>query len=155
VQVEEPPERRLPKDQRPRIVGVDPGGTNGIVFYNGDVWVVVETPSLMDLWWCLNRWKPLVVVAEKFVPDGGPFDKGALLAEGVVCLWGETYQHQKKLVWNLRSDKAFASDELLKTTGLWVPLPQGHGRDAIRHIIHYLVFKERDYRWIQWTKPQS
>lgn len=153
VSVDEPPERRLPKDQKRRIVGVDPGGTSGITFYDGRHWVVVETPSLVDLWWCLNRWKPEIVIYEKFIPDGAPYHKGALLAEGVICLWGESYHGKKKLVGNLRTDKQFASNELLKHCGLWVPLPQGHGRDAIRHVIHYLVHKEGDNRWIQWTKP--
>lgn len=151
VTVDEPPERQ--RVEKCRIIGVDPGGTNGITFYDGRLWVVIETPSLMDLWWCLNRWKPQIVIAERFIADGSPFDPGALHAEGVIRLWGEMYHGKKKLVWNLRSDKAFSSDELLKHCGLWVPLPQGHGRDAIRHVIHYLVHKERESKWIEWTKP--
>jgi len=150
----EDPHRGAVATNTARVLGIDPGGTTGLALYDGRRWLVGETPSLVQLHAVLKLWRPSVVVAEQFIPEPNrPVARDALWAEGVIRLWrmGHTGDFIK-LIWSNRGNvMSLCTDEMLHANDLWIKSMR-HGRDAIRHVLHYLVTKEHDSRWIEFTK---
>lgn len=92
-------------------------------------------------WWCEYQYlMPTYLVSEKFVLRSNAFvaDTEPLLIEGALrVLWGGD------IVWQLRTDKMFVTDELLKKHDLWQTgkvFGWKDGRDANDAIIHGLAY---------------
>jgi len=137
-----------------RVLGCDPGGTTGLALYDGRRWLVGETPSLVQLVDTLRAWRPNVVIAEQFIPEPNrPVKRDALWAEGAIRYWRMAHRGDFiKLIWSNRGNvMSLCTDEMLHANGLWIKSMR-HGRDAIRHVLHYLINKEFDRRWLEWTK---
>lgn len=148
---EQPHQNRIYKT---RILGIDPGGVSGLALYDGRRWLIGETPSDLQLFKILQAWHPNVVVAEQFIPEPGrTVERDSLWAEGVIRLWRMGFTREfVRMIWSNRGNvMAQITDDVLHANGLWVEGMQ-HGRDAIRHVLHYLINKEFDRRWLEFTK---
>lgn len=132
------------------LLSIDPGKQTGIALgiYGDDepyklaeVWQVSGgLKGFIDWWREHETLMPTYLVCEKFVLRNNAFvaDTEPLLIEGALrVLWGGD------IVWQLRTDKMFVTDQLLKEHGLWKTgkaLGWKDCRDANDAIIHGLAF---------------
>jgi hypothetical protein len=147
-----------------RIVALDPGGTTGIATYddvNGQgeewaIWQLGPEEHHAALWRYLsNSFMPFsgnqVIVCESFeFRQNRQRDNINLMSReyiGVVKLFSET--HGIPVVFQTAgAGKGFVSDEKLKIMDMWVP-GKKHAMDARRHLIYYMVNKQKRLDLIQ------
>jgi hypothetical protein len=134
------------------LLSIDPGKQTGIAIgHYGDnepytlikVWQISDGVTGFIEWWNKTgkQWKnDATIVSEKFVLRGSNkfvADLEPVKIEGAMQALGI------KPVWQLRTDKMFVTDELLKEHNLWQTGKQfgwKDGRDANDAIVHALAY---------------
>lgn len=153
-----------------RIVALDPGGTTGWAMWQDQAGG--KTATMWDHFFCgqigpeehheelyelLERFQThdFTVISETFdFRQHDNFRTGVNLISreyiGVAKLFALQRMHNSPpvVLQTPASAKTFVTDEKLKVMGLWVPGKQ-HARDALRHLIYYLVNKEKMYNLIK------
>jgi len=132
-----------------KIVGIDPGETTGLVYYN-DVevpnWDFVQLGPLEhheELWYTLYVIQPHIIVCEKFDHRANMAAKLMPLEYiGIVKLWSVlNWQNSStELVMQSPSQaKGFWTNEKLKAVSLWKGNGLKHSMDATRHVLYYMM----------------
>jgi hypothetical protein len=151
-----------------RVISFDPGGTTGVAALVLDTFTQPEIPTgdvskWMDttvgwhvdhigpeshhvpLWFLLEQFRPTSVVCESFEFRQGKQRAGIVLDSkeyiGVIKLWC-ALNKVPLIMQTAATGKGFVTDEKIKALDLWVP-GKKHAMDAMRHLITYLVQKER------------
>lgn len=145
------PQQPLVNHQRPIIIGLDPGKTTGAALLqpNGQ-WTVAELDNLPALWDLLLQLKPKTVVCERFVWQPRIHDASALKHIGVTELYVQQ-RYDVNMIYQMPSAaKNFVSDVMLRRNDMFnVSKGMRHARDAIRHVIYYLVHVLGDKSWLE------
>lgn len=132
------------------VIWLDPGITTGYALasiedtqiylsYEQDVW------SCKDLFNFLKRHDPDYLGIEDFEYRPGKAKPNIVLYPveliGVATLWAQWYKVGADRFFRQKAaiGKAHWSDRLLKEQGLYIPGVE-HGRDAARHLLHWLSF---------------
>jgi hypothetical protein len=125
------------------IIAFDPGVTTGIVLYSEDEYTLAEVVGLRSVWDILHEVEPQTIIFEKFFYQRrDKVDLTPVEVIGVIrlyahltntLLWGQSPQEAKR----------FWTDDKIKRMGLWEP-GKRHATDALRHILHFQVFKLND-----------
>jgi hypothetical protein len=156
------------------ILGLDPGGTTGLALYNTetDRWIVDnvgepgETEHHGRLWDLLRSLTFDVCICESFEYRRKEIDKGVAFEiisreyiglvklamqqkEGVDDFWETPNLYFQ----NAATGKGFWTDDKLKQVGVYEKTNSTHQRDAVRHVLHWLSFTEKDDRFIQMLRP--
>ncbi len=143
-----------------RIVALDPGGTTGWAYWQ-DTPIRTSNESPWDHFTAgqigpeehheqlfahleFLHTSDYTIVCESFEFRQGQQRHNIRLDSkeyiGVVKLLGQ--QRNLPVVFQTAAlGKGFVSDEKLKVMGLWIPGKQ-HARDALRHLIYYMVVKQ-------------
>lgn len=125
-----------------KAVSFDPGITTGFslgILDESCFFVAYEEERLShrDLWNILQEIQPDHVVCESFEYRNNQhrdnLELYSLELIGVVKLYGH------EAMQNAAKGKGFYKDEKLKKMGLYRP-GVGHGRDAVRHLLHWFTF---------------
>lgn len=131
----------------------DPGGTTGWAFFDPKS-ISVFCGQIMDehhstLWKHIEEWAPDLIVSESFqFRQFEGFDKSkvelwSVEYIGVLKLYNQLY-HTPLLFQTASTAKNFIADVKLRRMG-WYERTKGmvHARDALRHLLYYLVVKEK------------
>lgn len=148
------PDRPVGAATLPILVGLDPGKTTGAaVRYPSGIWTIAELDALPALWDFLSQLDPKLVVCEKFVWQPRPSDVTALEAIGVTKLYVQQ-RYDVNMVFQMPSAaKNFVSDVMLRRNDMFLASRgMRHARDAIRHVIYYLVHTAKDRTWLDAMK---
>ena len=148
-----------------RILSFDPGVTTGIALYDDfdrqpllvlRTWEHNSQFNLERYWKLLHEHNPDIIVYEKFTPPAATRHRVELFPVqviGVLRLWvslrqaggmGDAcleFSHTASMA------KGLWTDEKIKRLGLWVP-SQGHGMDALRHLLYHLTITRGDKTWL-------
>lgn len=154
-----------------RILALDPGVTTGFAVATGVIShhkppgasfsIIGDTAittwqrkdDVNGIWDTLNYWGPSSVVYEKFTPPAATRHRVELFPVqviGVARLFCQMvgipeYSHTASQA------KRFWTDTKIKRLGLWVP-SQGHGMDALRHLLYHMAITLGDKSWIERSK---
>lgn len=140
-----------------RIVALDPGGTTGWASYTE-----YEDPAVMKFDWGqigpeehhlkLHNFLGLQQTDEfKIVCESFEFRQGKQRANinliskeyiGIAKLFAAERLRSPVVFQTAGAAKGFVTDPKLKIMGLWVPGKQ-HARDALRHLLYYMITVER------------
>lgn len=139
---------------RPLIIGLDPGKTTGAaIIQPTGWWTIAELDSLPALWDIVSQLKPKIVVCERFVWQPRVHDATALEAIGVTKLYVQQHYDVNMVFQMPAAAKNFVSDVMLRRNDLFnVSKGMRHARDAIRHVIYYLVHVLGDKSWVEAMK---
>lgn len=124
-----------------RILGIDPGETTGVAYWDGQLWICEETPNWQDL----EPWIEFtdVAVIERYSLYAGKANaKTHSTFPEVEVIGVIKYLCQRygvNMVVQGADHKAFYSDTKLTNLGLYHP--SKHVRDALRHALWYKQFK--------------
>lgn len=145
-----------------RVIALDPGGTTGVAAVVYDVPIDVQEQEFTtlhigphehhaDLWNKLYLFRPTKIVCESFeFRQNKQRDNINLMSKEYIGLV-KTFSaitNTPVVFQTAAIGKGFVSDEKLKAMGLWVP-GKKHAMDAMRHLITYLVQKERRIELIE------
>lgn len=145
-----------------RVLSLDPGGTTGYAVMSYDPSEPIDLLPPNDGWYVgqlgphehhleleqlLYRHPNATIVCESFeFRQYRQRDNINLMSReyiGVVKLFGQRRGDLYPVVFQTAgAAKPFVTDEKLKVMGLWVP-GQKHARDALRHLVTYLVRQEK------------
>jgi hypothetical protein len=132
-----------------RILAVDPGNMTGVAWMGG---FEALTPTSPQTWertameatrQCdalLDGFIEVLVVCESFIPrpGAGTFQPDAMYTIGALRYLAEKYGHGFELQ-SPADAKRFSTDAKLKSLGWYVPTPDGHANDALRHLLLAMV----------------
>lgn len=135
-----------------RVMGLDPGQTTGACVFVGPTildhcqlptGLMPEAPAHIRDY--IAKWTPDVIVMEDYRVYSWKADSHSWMALHTPKVIGAIeylcWNEGRRLVRQMAGEgKAFVSDDKLHKWGLWYKGEQ-HARDAIRHAIHYLLFK--------------
>jgi hypothetical protein len=151
-----------------KIVSLDPGGTTGYAVYHRDGTEQERFNRYGGTWtWghlgpddhhedlfallCLNYTKDMIVVCESFeFRQNRQRDNINLMSReyiGVAKLFGQR-EDTPVVFQSAAQGKGFVSDEKLKVMGLYIP-GKKHAMDAMRHLVFYMVNKQRRHDLIE------
>jgi hypothetical protein len=134
-----------PKDA---VLAVDPGLTTGwALWVDGDVWTGQTAGQLAfadEAWGVLHQVRP-VVVCEAYIITSETAKKSRQYEPLELIGTLRFLTHLLELEFELQTPtqaKRFSTDDKLKAAGWWVP-GQGHGMDAARHLLRYMMTKRK------------
>lgn len=139
---------------RPKIVGLDPGKTTGaaILYPNGE-WTLAQLTTLTALWDFLLQVDPKIIVYERFVPQPRAHDVTAIEHIGVIKLYAQQRYDVNMIPQTPSAAKNFVSDIMLRRNDMFsASKGMRHSRDAIRHVVYYLVHTLKDKSWVETLK---
>lgn len=139
----------------PLVVALDPGETTGAALRDSEGnWTIAHFTTLLEVYTYLCDTNPPVIIYERFIIQ--PRQKivpAPLKVIGVVELYQQ--QFDPRLVAQTPSQaKNFVSDTLLRRNNLWIRGMQ-HGRDAVRHLLYWLITERKDASWLEVLKPPA
>lgn len=133
------------------IVAIDPGKVSGVVLWDSDYPIAVESFELPPLevtelveylWASQSRPKDMVVVTEKFTISQRTV-KTALSLDALDINGWLTLESQRRgfelVVQTPAQAKSFATDAKLKALDWYYKTKDGHANDAARHLLVYLM----------------
>ena len=138
------------------IYAFDPGGTTGIAYtYSTRINLIVTKNKGPDqhhseLWHFLNYHQPNIIVYERFQyrPNPQAMKVDLIPREYIGIL--KLYALENKLEiygYSAGNAKTFIQDTHLKKLELWKDKTP-HERDAIRHLLYYLMTEKQDPYWL-------
>lgn len=121
------------------LAAFDPGKTTGYVVVRAFEYSIInmgEVFTATELWELLYKWRPKVVIYEKFIYRGGVHaDLSGCRLEGLFDLWGDL---EGKVIAQKSTVKTFWTREKCQAMGF--DSTSKHTRDAIKHLLQYCVF---------------
>jgi hypothetical protein len=136
-----------------KIVGIDPGGTTGLVIYdhNEKSWKGMELVGehYQALHNTLHDAEPDVIVCERFDyrPKQGSVDLDPVEYIGVIKLYCQQFNVPAHYQDQLKGHKGLWTNDKLKVLGLYVP-GKGHAMDAMRQVLYYLTVARNNMYWV-------
>jgi hypothetical protein len=137
----------VPDEQTFFFLAIDPGKATGFAWFNGEQFGFGEIVGRFDFYEAFRMWSSAgaipEVVIEDYVLDQNTHKKSrqvdALRIIGYIE--GLCEQHGWPFEIQDRSKRAFADDGKLRALGWEATTPDGHAREAARHLLTYLVRK--------------
>jgi hypothetical protein len=128
-----------------RIVALDPGGTTG--------WATWTDGPQEEWSWGLQQTQDFTLISETFdfrQHDNNRTKVNLISREyiGVAKLFAAERMSTPVVLQTPAQAKTFVTDEKLKAMDLWVP-GKVHARDALRHLITYMVRVQRRYDLVE------
>lgn len=141
------------------IIGIyafDPGGTTGIAYIDNED-NLISTTNLgpeehhNKLWHYLLWAKPDIIICEQFQyrPNPQAMKVNLIPREyiGILKLYAGL-KHIEMFMYTPGNAKTFIQDTHLKKLELWKG-KTAHERDAIRHLLYYLMTEEMNTYWLK------
>lgn len=140
------------------LMSFDPGGSTGWAYYRRDKhsfhWGVLDNDDhYTTLWNLLHNAQPDLVVCEEFTSLHPMHNKGVELISrnyiGVIELYCRL--NTVPLYMSALANKQFWDNTKLKKVSLDPGV--SHSRDAMRHLLAFLTFKEENHTWLNLLRP--
>jgi hypothetical protein len=142
------------KNSRPITIGIDPGETTGVaILHPTGLWILSQLDSLPALWDLLLQTQPKLVICERFIRQPRVANLTALEYIGVTKLYVQQRYDVNMVEQTPSAAKNFVGDLMLRRNDMFnCSKGISHARDAVRHVIYYLVHGLKEISWVESMK---